>query len=291
MIQEDSLDISIHLHPPFSFQLSEDGANKQLDTYLPNIINDSLAPHWQTFFVKESPKPLPRFFVERGTTHLNEIKRPVDSNVPLWIHLSFLFWIVVILFTRQSYTYRLNQIFVSTFSQQHVKQFQREGNILKQGFPVLLMFLYAFTISLFAYRAINLLYPNSFYFYLGEGFLLLAGVVVLFHFAKFIIIWLIGFMFETGQISFRYLLEHYIFHISEGIILFPILILYVYSGVHLFIYIAAIVLLALWIYRLLRAVIVGLECTNFSRYYLLLYLCTLEVLPVFILYKLAVQFV
>lgn len=324
MIQEDSLDIDSHFNTipfqagedslnyhfsPLAFIESKDSLNYQSDpsAFLPitkelkdpcftfsfQTSRDSLnaASQLQKYPVQEIKKPLTRFFVEKGTSKINEIKLTTTQQLPIWIHLSLLFWLVVVVFTRQSYTFRLTQIFTATFNQKQAKQIQREGNILKQGYPVLLMLLYVFTISLFAFQAINFQVPNAYNFSMGQVFLILFGVIVLFYLGKFISIWFLGLLFETRQISYHYLLDHYLFYISEGIILFPLLVLYIYSGMQFFIYASAAVLIILWAFRLLRAIINGLDCTNFSRSYLFLYLCSLELLPIFLLYKLSLQFI
>lgn len=240
--------------------------------------------------LQKNSDSLSRFFTETGKVEIIETKRLENDAVPLWIHLSFFFWIVIIIFARQSYTFRLRQIFAATFKPKQVKQLQREGNLLKQSFPILLLLLFAFVVSLFIFLVINQQYPESFYFSLGEGFLLLYGAVVLFHLIKFIIIKFTGILFETRSISTHYLLDHFLFYISEGIILFPLVILFVYSGMLLFLYIAVIVFVILWIFRLQRAISIGLGCTNYSSSYLFLYLCTLEVMPIVLLYKVSVQF-
>jgi|GEM_PF-3950976 len=232
-----------------------------------------------------------RFFVDHGKTTLNYHKKTTEEATPLWIHLSLFFWVAVVLFARQSYTMRLRQILVATFNPQHVKQLQREGNLLKQAFPILFLFLHAFVISLFAFRMLSIHFPRSFYFSSKEGFVLLYVLVVLLFFAKFIAIWFSGILFQTKAVSRPYLLDHVLFYITEALLLFPLLILYVYSGMQIFAYVALTVLFALWLFRLQRAVVIGLACTNFSRSYLFLYLCTLEVLPVLLLYKISIQYV
>ncbi len=242
------------------------------------------------FPLKESKDSLSRFFTETGKVEIVETKRLKNENVPLWMHLSFSFWFVIIIFARQSYTFRLRQIFSATFKPKQVKLLQREGNLLKQSFPILLLLLFAFVISSFVFLIINQQNSNSFYFSLGEGFILLYGFVVLFHLLKFVLIKFLGILFETQLLSKLYLLDHFLFYISEGIVLFPVLILFVYSGLHIFLYLAVILLVVLWLFRLKRAFVLGLGCTNYSSHYLFLYLCTLEVMPIILIYKLSFQF-
>lgn len=251
--------------------------------YYEQILIDSLAPK-----AKES---VGRFFIEKGKVEIKENKREENIATSNWIHFSLLFWVIVLVFARQSFSIRLRQIVVATINTKQVKQLQREGNLLKQGYPVLLMLLYAFSISLFAFIYINQKLPNSFYFSQSEGFFLLFGIVISFHFLKFLIIWIFGILFETLDLTVRYLIDHYIFYISEGLILFPFLILFIYSGLIVFLYAAMAMLIILWLFRLQRAIVIGIGGINFSRSYLFLYLCTLEVLPILMLYKLSLQFI
>lgn len=61
--------------------------------------------------LQKNSDSLSRFFTETGKVEIIETKRLENDAVPLWIHLSFFFWIVIIIFARQSYTFRLRQIF------------------------------------------------------------------------------------------------------------------------------------------------------------------------------------
>ncbi|MBN1650954.1 MAG: DUF4271 domain-containing protein [Bacteroidales bacterium] len=233
----------------------------------------------------------PRFFRQKGEIQMNEIIRVEPISNPIWVHLSLLFWVFAIVFARQSYTLRLKQIITATLNAQQVKQLLREGSILKQGFPVVFMLMNYFTIALFLFIFINEQFPNSFYFSLGQGFLLLFGGVIMYNGLKFVAIWLIGFLFDNQSVSLWYLIDYFLFQISEGFALFPLLILFVYAKYSIFLYLALIVLLLFWLFRLKRALVIGLADTNFSSSYLFLYLCTLEVIPFILLYKLGLEFI
>jgi len=257
------------------------------------IQKDSLYIFQPTDSVKQSinTDSLSRFFSEGGSTQITENKPLKIISTPTWMHLSLVFWIVVVLFAKQAYSIRLRQIIVAAFKPKQVKLLHRDGNILKQGVSILLFLLYAFTVSLFAFILINKYIPGSFYFSMGTGFILLMGSIISYHIIKFLLIWVLGFLFETQDRSLRYLLDQYIFNITEGIVLFPLLILSIYSEIQLLLYIAVVVLIGFWIYRFSRAIFIGLASRNFSLSYIFLYLCTLEVLPILLIYKLSIQFV
>ncbi len=251
-------------------------------------LNISLISSEDTVSIQK--ESIPRFFMQKGELQMNEIKRAEPVSNPLWIHLSLLFWVFVIVFARQSYFFRMKQIVSATLNSQQAKLLLREGNILKQGFPVAFMLMYYFTVALFSFIFINKQFPNSFYFSLGQGFLLLFGGIILYNVLKFIAIGFFGFLFDNHAVTLPYLIDFYLFQVSEGFVLFPLLILFVYSNFPVFLYIALIVLLLFWLFRLKRAIVIGLADTNFSSSYLFLYLCTLEVIPFILLYKLGLQF-
>ena len=295
MIQEDSL-YTTPKHKAVSLQ---DSTYHLTDVYVEKgiLCKDPIAtslddfPQIQASISEAYKQNYARFFVTKEKAQIVENKRINNETVPLWMHLLIAFWIVVIVFARQSFSLRLRQIFIATFKPKQVKQLQREGNLLSQGFSIILMILFAFTVSLFTFIAISREFPDSAYFSMGEGFLILFGAVIAFHLLKFISIHFLGVLFETQKSSFKYLLDHFIFLISQGLILFPILILFVFSELSLFLYAGMLVFFSLWLFRIERAIVIGLSNTNFSPFYLFLYLCTLEVMPFLLLYKLGLQFV
>jgi len=242
------------------------------------------------FIQRKFEQRIDRFFVEKGRTEIQAVNRS-NKIVPIWINLSVLFWILVVVFARQSYSIRLRQIFTAVFNPKNAKQLQQEGSLLFQGFPALLIILNAFTLAFFAFKTYNDFYPDSLYFSIFEGFLILFAAIIIFQIGKILTISFISILFDTRKISSRYMLDQYMFYITNGLILFPLLLLFQFSNFKIFLFIALFIHLSLWLYRLIRAFIIGLECTNYSWYYLIVYLCTLEVLPFFLLYKLSLQFV
>jgi hypothetical protein len=260
--------------------------HKKEDIYLdPNFdAVDSLHIEGQ-FIQRDFDVPIGRLFIEKGQTKIKEVARPETFSTPIWVHLSILFWVLAVVFTKKSYFLRLQHILRNAFDLKHIKQIQREGSLLFQGFPLLLMFLNIFNLSFFAFTLLNDYVPGTISPTYFKGFLLVYGLIFLFQLGKILTIWFSGLLFKTSAVSSRYILDHYVFYITEGILLFPLLILYQYSGINLFLFSALVLLTALWLYRLLRSVIIGLGCTNFSPSYLFLYLCTLEVFPFLLLYK------
>ncbi len=240
--------------------------------------------------LRKTKDSLSNFFTSKGAAKINEVKLSHAKETPLWLHSSLFFWVIILILARHFYWAQLQQIFRVTL---HLKsnKAQRESNRQNQGFPLLLLILYYFSLAVFVFLMINTYFPNTFYFSLGSGFLILLSILISLYLIKFIVIWFLGILFETKSVSQAYLSDYYLFQVSEGILLFPLLILFVYSELQIFLYLVVLLHVSLWIYRLFRAIIIGLGCTNFSRSYLFLYLCTLEVVPFIFLYKLMSQFI
>jgi hypothetical protein len=233
---------------------------------------------------------LSQFFTSKGAVKINEVKLSHAKETPLWLHISLFLGVIILILARHFYWAQLQQIFRLTLHLKS-KKAQRESNRQNQGFPILLLILYYYSLAAFVFLLINKYLPNTFYFSLGGGFLILLSILISIYLIKFLVIWFSGILFETKSVSQAYLSDYYLFQVSEGILLFPILILFVYSELQFFLYLAILLHVSLWIYRFFRAIIIGLGCTNFSRSYLFLYLCTLEVVPFIFLYKMMIQFI
>jgi len=113
-----------------------------------------------------------------------------------------------------------------------------------------------------------------------EVFILLAGVLFLL-FAKYLVHWLLGFLFKTQDLSKVYLEELYLKYKLFGVLLFPLILLLLFSesfaGVAVFIGISTYAIL--WVSMITYALKQGLMSKSLPKYYPFLYICTLEIIP------------
>jgi len=169
------------------------------------------------------------------------------------------------------------------------------GQVIKGAFNqelllVPVIFLFVPIMALLCYAPINQ-YNLFIYFTIKSHFgiymLIFLGVFA-FCFTKYILISFFGTLFRTKTICSQYNANQLGFYLLDGIILIPILFLYYYlpNDTHtITIIISLIVICILLLIRLIKGLLLVLNETKFSKFYLFFYLCTIELLPLIIIYK------
>jgi hypothetical protein len=124
--------------------------------------------------------------------------------------------------------------------------------------------------------------------YLWYPILLIA--VILFIFLKVAGIVLSGNVFRTNEESSSYLLNLFLFNHVIGILLLPFMVYIVYTGNVIALKLTTVLLIILYIVRGVKGLIIGLTRSRFSPVLFLLYLCTLEIIPLLLMVKLVDRF-
>jgi hypothetical protein len=182
------------------------------------------------------------------------------------------------------YYRRLRQILKSFISHRFINQLVRDGDPLKENISLLLYIIYFIAFSILFYLAAKLFTVN-FNISTVHYFQILAVILLLF-FIKNGFIRFLGIIFKTKKETKEYLRLQYVFNLSTGLFLLPLLIIVIYLKLNLLLKISFVILLLLLVYRLIRVIIYRISPTNFSVFYLILYLCTIEILPLLIFFKL-----
>ena len=96
-------------------------------------------------------------------------------------------------------------------------------------------------------------------------------------------------VFKNQNATYYYLLNSYISNVIIGILFLPLLFLFTFSNKIItdkILIICIIIIIILNVIKLIRNIISGFSYSKFSSLYLILYLCTVEILPIIILIKL-----
>ena len=145
-------------------------------------------------------------------------------------------------------------------------------------------------ISLFAINVMNHYSATSNQEYGFKEFLtLLAGVCFL-YIGKVIVIRGLGYIFKGDSESKEYLFTIFLYNKNLGLFLFPVIIAlpFVQSfAVEWLLFIGGFVVFFFYILRLLRGLKI-LFRKHVSIFYMILYLCALEIFPLLMIYKLLV---
>ena len=237
-------------------------------------------------------KPEKHEFVKQSffTSHL---LRPTGFNIkereiinPGWIHI--MIFICFLLFATAQYGYfrRMQQIFKAYFVNRLFNQLSRDGGLLSERVSIFLFISFVLSFSLFIFKIYDFYYdvPSSVIYSFILYTKIVAGVL-LFYFLKMLLYKSCGYIFKSAKETSDYILTIYIYGQVVGVILLPIIVVATYINNVFIIYIGLTVIALLYIYRLFRGITITISNVKISAYYIFLYLCTLEILPLLLLTK------
>ena len=214
-------------------------------------------------------------------------KNSVNSD---WITILFIVAIILIASVRGSYSKYIGYLFQSLVNYSTSFRMFREKNytILHGAFRLEALFYITFSVFLYQvvqYFQLTLAHKNMLFYVTS------FGVVIAYFLAKKFIYSILGLILEGASETSEYLFNMDNYNRTLGLVLFPIvaLINYYPSETPLFLVFAGIFAVGIfYIFMLQRGIYILLR-KQFSIFYLFLYLCTLEFLPLFLIYKIAIE--
>jgi hypothetical protein len=264
-----------------------------------SVICFGFRPEWSQFGQKYIPKfnyqkdlvrPLPYdslHTVLKGVEVVFPGKKVTRTNpdwlIGLLVLLFLLFATVKLVFNKY-----LSQVVQSTINYSTFSRLFRERyfNLFHASFRLDVIF--NLILSLFGYQFISLYKIN---FGLSKSYnvyLACLGVVISYFTAKRIIYYLLGILTESKQDVQEYLFSITIFNRVLGLFLLPISATIAFipmSQVEILLYAGLAIVAIFYILSLMRGAKIFLK-KQFSISYLILYLCTLEFLPLLLIYNL-----
>ena len=264
-----------------------------------SLICFGFRPEWSQFhkayipkfnYQKDLVKPLPYdslYTVLKGVEVVFPGKKVTRTNpdwlIGLLVLMFLLFATVKLIFNKY-----LSQLVQSTINYSTFSRLFRERyfNLFHASFRLDVIF--NMTLALFGYQflslyKINLGYSKSYYVYLA-----CLGIVIGYFTAKRILYFLIGILTESKQEIQEYLFSITVFNRVLGLFLLPISATIAFiplSQVEPLLFAGLGIIIISYILSLLRGAKIFLK-KQFSISYLILYLCTLEFLPLLLIYNL-----
>ncbi|MFZ4547397.1 MAG: DUF4271 domain-containing protein [Bacteroidales bacterium] len=209
----------------------------------------------------------------------------VNRQATDWITLVFLTCLIILAWIQTIYQKRFIQIFRAVLQPHYINQLEREGNLFRERINLGLNFIYFTISSIFIYqifREFESVPP-------GLTNLSFAAIIfaclLIFQLLKSTIVYTTGVIFNTAEHSRQFQLNSLIFNHVIGIVLFPIAIIALYWDNTIYLIIGSLIVSLLVIYRLIRDILTGMANKSYNLFYLFLYLCTLEILPLVLVYK------
>lgn len=215
---------------------------------------------------------------------------PKEDLNPDWF-IIILIMVVIYLTWIRVFNYKIiKQHFSAIVSNSLTNQIVRDENILVQRTSVFLSVVFYFSLALFLYQASIFFGWN--YKIFNDGFpryvifvLLIASAYSL----KMVLLKILSIIFQIDKAVSTYIFNIFLINNILGILFLPLVVLIAFvSGLDkLLVWAGVALLLIAFLYRLFRGVVIWTNLPRFSLYYLILYLCALEIAPLLILFKLA----
>lgn len=204
------------------------------------------------------------------------------------LFLAFVLFVALYVYNRK----RLNQIIKAFYLNRVANQLAREEVSLVNRTTILLSIVFLSSISLFTLQLINY-YQISLpidKFYL---IWIIPLLVTLSYFFKIITIKLMGFIFKIPTEANNYIFTIFLFINALGLFILPMVVGIAFikqAPPEFFINLGLLIIGLFLLTRMIRGVIIGVNSLRVSNIYLFLYLCTLEILPIFVLVKIFLLF-
>jgi hypothetical protein len=210
------------------------------------------------------------------------------TSIPDWYFLIILLIIAGIAWARIVYGKFLYSIWFSSYSYQNASKVYKEQSVVQKRFGVGLDFLYLVNASLFIYQLNRFFSPVIFksddIVFVLQVFLVLCFLV----FVRIFVMRLTAYIFERSELFLEFLYHFFIFNKVLGMVLIPFLIAIPYTQGKLqeiLIYTGISIVFTIQFFRLFRVAVYVLKNVVLF-FYLILYLCILEILPVLVVIKL-----
>jgi hypothetical protein len=172
-------------------------------------------------------------------------------------------------------------------------KFFREKNVLQRRVSIVLDFIYLVVLSVFIFELTHQFGHVESHMSNFNLFLLFLNMVILYALVRLIVLRGTGFIFLRQSLFSEYITSTFVVNKGAGIALFPIVIIAHYIDKQLvpaILVLGLIVYLTAFIWKTFRAYQIIIRKDVFL-FYLILYLCTLEILPFLLGYKVIISLI
>jgi uncharacterized protein DUF4271 len=216
--------------------------------------------------------------------------KPVNKIIPDWFTIALFVTIGIFTWLKLKNGKIIQQLFSAFFNNSVTNQIVRDENILVQKASVMLSLVFYFAAALLLYEIS--IYFNWDYKVIGKGvvrFIIFVLFIASAYSFKMVLLKMMSTIFQINRAISTYIFNIFLINNILGIMLIPVIMLVAFFpyASDFFIWAGISMLLAAFLYRLFRGVIIWTSLSHFSLYYLILYLCALEIAPLLIIFKLA----
>ena len=220
---------------------------------------------------------------------INELRIAPNFDGRFYLIIGMLFYLAFIKVTFPKYFSNVFQlIFQSPIRQKQTREQLQQNNLASLFSNILFILNASIFVSLIAIK--NGWVDLTLYSCIAYS---VVGFTTLYLF-KFLFLWLSGWLFSQGEAIGNYSFIVFLTNKVMGVFLIPAILLLAFSPVSVqdFAYNSAIIIISiLFVYRYLISFSIVRASLKVSAFHFFLYLCTCEVLPMLVLYKLTMDFI
>jgi hypothetical protein len=204
-------------------------------------------------------------------------------------------WIITIIIALVLYTGLLNRVMSkdlsnvlqSFYSKRVFNQVSKENSMINSWAFLGLFLLFSFTFGLFLYQLAS--YNDRYYSISGfQLFLSLSSIILVLFAIKFLVLKLIGFVFNISKLVSEYIAILYLTYFNIAFVFLPVALCFsLLAGkyIPIILAIAIIIIIIIFVWQYLRSSVNIISNFRFHKFYLIIYLCALEICPILILIK------
>jgi len=216
---------------------------------------------------------------------------PLVPFQPDWVFWIFLGIFLLASWIQLFYGQRMRIIFRAPFTKRYLHQLERDGDLFNERISIALSLIYVLSLAMIIFQTLQLVFhQSSFTISPFKLYILLALAVAGFWAFKVFIMNLLAHIFKTDQTNNAYKLNIMLTISFLGLLLVPLLVFTVYLKSVWLLYIGLSLIGSFSLFRVIKGFLIGISLTRFSYFFLFVYLCTLEILPLLVAAKLIVDY-
>lgn len=240
---------------------------------------------------------------EWGNNRFGPHLLPASENMPAYkkTHDStrsiILLWILVAALAmglaRYLFPSRFKEILLAPVDSKFMTQLAREGGLINNWVSFILFLNYLFALSLLLYQTAFYLGINNLFAETKTILLLLYGLIitVIYYFLKYVLVFLTSWVFRTKAASVSYFRHLLVVNKLTGIILLPALAINYFNPTVWAFGLLWVFMIVLGVYKITKVFPIGLSIPGLSAFHIILYLCTIEIIPIIIFIKITLSYI
>lgn len=214
---------------------------------------------------------------------------PLTNSVPPWWMLAAItLSLAGFAYSRLNFPYKTKLYFLALASGRHFNQLEREGDFFKETPTWILFGIFVLALSLLIYETV-VAYP---FLELMTGFsshirfiAIVAGVLAFFVFKGMVNAYL-AWVFQTHMEKTAFGTNAFLFNNLIGVSLMPVVAIHLYNPSEALLLTGWFILLIFNVLKLINGIIVRKGRSKFSVHYFIMYLCTVEIVPLLLIVRL-----